>query len=117
MRRTLGVAVVLLLAILLFPSDGEAQQSRERAQSRLGQNYPNPFNPSTTIRFALPISGDVRLEVYTMLGQRMAVLVQGHQPAGWHTVTLNANTWASGTYIYVLRTPEVMITQKLLLIK
>jgi hypothetical protein len=53
MRRTLGVGVVLLLAILLFPSAGFGQQSSERAKSRLGQNYPNPFNPETRIPFVL----------------------------------------------------------------
>ncbi len=86
-------------------------------QVTLNQNYPNPFNPSTTIRFALPTSGKVRLEVYSILGQRMAVLVSGQQPAGWHTVTLNASTWSSGTYIYRLQADGMTMTRKFLLLK
>ncbi len=83
----------------------------------LSQNYPNPFNPTTNIRFSLPTSGDVRLEVYSMLGQQMTVLVSGQQPAGWHTVSLDASTWSSGTYLYILRTADASLTKKFVLIK
>ncbi len=86
-------------------------------QVTLNQNYPNPFNPSTTIRFALPTSGEVRLEVYSVLGQRMAVLVSGQQPAGWHTVNLDASNWSSGTYIYRLQADGITMTRKFLLLK
>lgn len=83
----------------------------------LSQNYPNPFNPTTTIRYALPEMAEVRLEVYNTLGQRLAVLVQGHQPAGWHSVQLDASRWASGTYFYRLQAGDRVMTKKLLLIK
>ena len=83
----------------------------------LNQNYPNPFNPATTIRFALPVSGEARLEVYSILGQRMALLVSGQQPAGWHTVQLDATSWSSGTYIYRLQTEGNVLTKKFLLVK
>lgn len=86
-------------------------------QVTLMQNYPNPFNPATTIRFSLPVSSEVRLEVYSMLGQRLAVLAQGQQPAGWHTVTLDATSWASGTYIYRLQIDGFTQTKKFLLVK
>ncbi len=86
-------------------------------QVTLMQNYPNPFNPATTIRFSLPVSSEVRLEVYSMLGQRLAVLAQGQQPAGWHTVTLDATSWASGTYIYRLQADGFTQTKKFLLVK
>jgi hypothetical protein len=83
----------------------------------LSQNYPNPFNPTTSIRYSLPEFAEVTLEVYNTLGQRMAVLVQSQQPAGWHTVQLDASRWSSGTYIYRLRAGDHVITKKLLLIK
>jgi hypothetical protein len=86
-------------------------------QVTLMQNYPNPFNPSTTIRFALPVTGEVRLEVYSMLGQRLSVLVSGQQPAGWHTVQFDASNWASGTYIYRLQADGFTQTKKFLLVK
>ena len=51
----------------------------------LGPNYPNPFNPSTLIPFHLPTSGEVRLEVFNMMGQRVATVVDGELGDGAHT--------------------------------
>lgn len=68
----------------------------------LDQNYPNPFNPSTTIRYALPQQSRVRLEVFNVLGQRVKVLVDDVQPAGWHSVTMDGSSLASGAYFYVI---------------
>ena len=71
----------------------------------LGPNYPNPFNPSTIIPYQLVASSEVRLEVFNLLGQRIATLVDGERPAGFHTATWNATDAAdravgAGVYIY-----------------
>ena len=73
----------------------------------LGQNYPNPFNPSTVIPYQLPASGHVRLEVFNVLGQRLATLVDEEQSAGAYTAPWDATDAAgravgAGVYIYRL---------------
>ena len=71
----------------------------------MGPNYPNPFNPSTIIPYQLAASSEVRLEVFNLLGQRIATLVDGERPAGFHTATWHATDAAgravgAGVYIY-----------------
>lgn len=83
----------------------------------LGQNYPNPFNPTTTIRYALPEATQVRLSVFNLLGQEVAILVNGMRPAGISTVNFDASNLSSGVYIYRLTDGTQTITRKLLLVK
>lgn len=62
-------------------------------------NYPNPFNPSTQLRFDVPEQSDVDLEVFNVMGQRVAMLQQGTISAGSYEITFNANSLPSGLYI------------------
>jgi hypothetical protein len=70
----------------------------------LHQNYPNPFNPSTTIKFDLPEMSQVKIGIYNVLGQQVAVLMDGVIDAGYRQVnwdmTNSGNPLASGMYIY-----------------
>ncbi|MCR9131822.1 MAG: alpha-amylase family glycosyl hydrolase [bacterium] len=83
----------------------------------LYQNYPNPFNPSTNITFDVAKSGFVSLEVFNMLGQKVADLVQEPKVAGSYTVSFDASGLSSGVYIYRLRSGNVVKTQKMMLLK
>ena len=83
----------------------------------LEQNYPNPFNPSTTIRYSLPLAGNVNLKVYNALGQEIATLVNGHQKAQNYEVTFDASNLASGIYIYTLQTDNFSQSKKMVLLK
>tara|TARA_R110000868_G_scaffold383578_4_gene650611 strand:- start:18990 stop:22667 length:3678 start_codon:yes stop_codon:yes gene_type:complete len=84
----------------------------------LDQNYPNPFNPSTMIRYGIPESGKVTLEIFDVMGRKVATLINGLvQQAGYHQVEFNASGLASGMYIYQLNTGNTVITRKLTLIK
>jgi hypothetical protein len=67
----------------------------------LEQNYPNPFNPSTTIQYSLPYRSSVRLDVFSVLGQRVAALYDGEQAAGYQKLQWNAGV-STGIYIYRL---------------
>lgn len=82
----------------------------------LSQNYPNPFNPTTTIDYALKMNGMVRLSVYDLTGQEVAVLVDGMQSAGNYKVQFGGENLTSGVYIYKLQTEEQAITRKMTLI-
>ena len=87
----------------------------------LGQNYPNPFNPSTIIPYQLPMTVWVRLEVFNVLGQRVATLVNEERPAGFHAATWNAtNTTgqavAAGVYMYRLTAGGEQHTRRMVLI-
>ncbi len=65
----------------------------------LDQNYPNPFNPSTRISFSLPVRSRVTLEVYNLIGQKVATLLNSERVAGTHSVTWNPVV-PSGVYLY-----------------
>lgn len=83
----------------------------------LSQNYPNPFNPSTTIEFSLPQREKVKLEVFNILGQRVAMLVDREMNAGKHSVAFNAGDLSSGVYFYRLETGSSKLTKKMSLLK
>jgi hypothetical protein len=93
----------------------------------LKQNYPNPFNPVTTIGYALPQLSDVTLEVYNALGQKVALLLNTKQEAGyyniiWHGINNSGDSVSSGVYFYRIevRTTEgnvLVKTKKMLFLK
>ena len=102
--------------------DGETANLLPRAYE-LEQNYPNPFNPSTTITYMLPASADVRLDILTVLGQRVRSLESGYRQAATHTVVWDGRddrgqTVASGVYFCRLQAGGNTIrTRKLLLVR
>ena len=83
----------------------------------LSQNYPNPFNPSTVIRYGLPERAHVRLDVFNVIGQRVAVLVDEEKGAGWHEVVLDGSGLSSGMYVYRLNTNTFIETKGFLLLR
>ena len=90
-----------------FPLKALRRAAPLPARLHLGQNYPNPFNPSTIIPYQLPAATRVRLEVFNILGQRVATLVDGARPAGFHTAAWDATDASgrgvgSGVYLYRL---------------
>ncbi len=83
----------------------------------LAQNYPNPFNPSTTIEYAVTHEGRVVLEVFNLLGEKIATLVDGVRSPGTYREVFRASQLTSGTYFYRLTTPEGTRLRKMLLLK
>jgi hypothetical protein len=83
----------------------------------LNQNYPNPFNPTTDITFSLLQSTHARLDVFDILGQKVATLVDGTLPAGHHSATFDASRLPSGVYMYRLQTGNEAQTRNMTLLK
>ena len=89
---------------------------------QLAQNAPNPFNSQTVLAYFLPAAGPVRLEVFSLTGQRVAVLRHGLQQAGYHRLRWDGRddagrSLASGIYLYRLVTDEGILMRKLTLLK
>lgn len=113
------------MEVLFEVSDGRGNiwekvirlQTDSPSEVNLIQNFPNPFNPSTIIRFELPDANDVRLDVYDMLGRRVAQLINDRMTAGRHEITFDASNLASGVYMYRLITDNQVINRQMVLIK
>lgn len=84
---------------------------------RLEQNYPNPFNPVTTIRYSLPVSGQVILKVFDTLGKEVASLINERKEAGIYTIEFDASDLPSGVYLYTIQIGNYLETRKLILQK
>lgn len=70
------------------------------------ESFPNPFNPSTTIRYSLPVTSEVTLVIYNIVGREVTRLVSRSQPAGWYNVQWNGSSsdgTPAGTGVYFAR--------------
>jgi len=83
----------------------------------LAQNYPNPFNPVTHIRFGLPKKAHVVVEIFNLLGQKVATLTDKDYTPGFHTLKWNASNMPSGVYIYRLNADGKILSRKMLLLR
>jgi hypothetical protein len=83
----------------------------------LEQNYPNPFNPATTIDFAVPVSGHVTLDVFTVTGKRVGRLINENLAPGYYSVKFFGSELASGTYWYRLTGTGFGDAKKMILLK
>lgn len=83
----------------------------------LEQNYPNPFNPSTMIKFGLPKSSNVKINIYNSIGTKVAELVNSNFEAGTYSVEFNAMNYSSGIYYYELVANDFKSIKKMLLVK
>jgi len=96
---------------------GISQESDVVNKFDLLQNYPNPFNPSTTISYTVQKPSRVKMCVYDLLGNEVAMLVDGSKQAGTYTVQFDGSDLSSGIYVYKLQLEDKVITKKMTLIK
>jgi flagellar hook assembly protein FlgD len=83
----------------------------------LGQNYPNPFNANTNIEYSILTKSAIRIDVYDILGRKVATLANDIADAGVHRVTWNAAKMPSGTYFYRLSVNGLSAVKEMLFIK
>ncbi len=83
----------------------------------LEQNYPNPFNPTTTIQYSLPVSANVTLAVFDLLGRKVATIVEAKQLPGSYEYHWTPESSASGVYICRLTADGVRLQKKMILIR
>jgi hypothetical protein len=102
----------------IIPLTSGIEQIKRPSGFHLKQNYPNPFNPKTIINYELPMTNEVDLSIYNLLGQKVATLVSGIQSAGRHKAEWDATGFASGVYYYQLQADAGFTdTKKLILLK
>jgi aminopeptidase N len=83
----------------------------------LSQNYPNPFNPVTVIKYQIPVSDNVRLNVYDLNGKEISTLVNEKQNSGFYEVQFDGSKYSSGVYYYKLTSGNFIETRSMILVK
>jgi hypothetical protein len=93
------------------------EEDRIPATYNLRQNFPNPFNPSTLISYQLAEFSKVELSIYNVLGEKVATLVFGNQPAGHYQIEWDATRFSSGVYFYHLKANNFSQVLKMILVR
>ena len=83
----------------------------------INQNYPNPFNPSTKIKYDLPKTEKVKIEVFNLLGQKTKTLLNKQMPKGYHEIEYTSIDLPSGVYLYRIEAGEFHDVKKMILMK
>lgn len=100
-----------------YPSSVLFDNEIVAGEYQLFQNYPNPFNPNTSIGFILNKKGMVKLEIYNVLGQKVATLLNQNMTTGTYSVNWDASNMNSGVYYYTLKYNNKNYTKRMILIK
>lgn len=117
LHNAIGGEHVINVTMWVNASDVPEAATVVPTQFRLDQAYPNPFNPSTTIPFALRERTHTKLVVYNVMGQQVAVLVDGMMDAGEHRVAFDGSSLASGLYFYRLEAGSFVQIRKVVMLK
>lgn len=103
--------------IVIGPTNIDQKMNNIPVKFGLEQNYPNPFNPTTVIKYELPKSGLVKINIYDALGREIKTLINKQEPAGNYEITFDAAKIPSGVYFYRLTAGNYTETKKMVLQK
>ncbi|MGD1006898.1 MAG: YCF48-related protein [Ignavibacteriaceae bacterium] len=98
---------VLLYDTSYVTSVNKKQTNVKYGNFEIYQNYPNPFNPNTLIRFNLPFSSNVKIEVFNSLGEKVKELLNEQRSAGSYDLNFNSSGLASGVYFYRIEAKSI----------
>jgi hypothetical protein len=96
---------------------GEDNKSVMPEKYILSQNYPNPFNPATVINYSIPVTGNVKIDVFDLLGRKIKTIVNEEKSAGTYIVKFDASFLSSGVYFYRLQVGNFVSTKKMVIMK
>jgi hypothetical protein len=107
---------------VLNSSESSTENAGRTENSFLLSMEPNPFNSTTVISYQLPVVSHVNLSVFDVAGRRVTDLIDGWREAGYHEVTFNGSSLASGVYVCRLEasgsgTTPTTVTGKMVLLK
>ncbi|MEA1986929.1 MAG: T9SS type A sorting domain-containing protein [Candidatus Marinimicrobia bacterium] len=100
-----------------FDNTKSAVEEINPTEFKLIGNYPNPFNNSTIIKFNLPISGNVKIDIFNINGQRVATAFDGELNSGINNISFTSENLSSGIYIYRVMANSNIRQGKMMLIK
>jgi hypothetical protein len=83
----------------------------------LNQNYPNPFNLQTTLRYQLPVDGNITLDIVDLNGRVVRTILNEYKQAGTYRITWNAQNISSGIYFFMLKAENIVLIKKCVLLK
>ncbi len=96
---------------------GTAVEETPEGRFTLEASYPNPFREETTIRYSLPSTQNVTVEVFDLLGRRVMTLVDGPSAPGTHSLKVDGAELAGGLYVYRLKSSAVTLSRTMMLVK
>ncbi len=105
------------IAIVTTVQEPKPKEKEKDNEATLEQNFPNPFNPTTTITYSIPRGGHVRLSVFNLLGQEVALVFEGTQSTGTYEIHFDKNELPTGIYFYRIRAPGFAETRKMIITK
>lgn len=105
--------VVQAFRAVLVPRDPPKSISHEAAAGRIGvSTHPNPARSAVTLAIAVPITGEMRIEVYDVMGRQVATVHDGPLAAGEHSLSLDAAPLAPGVYVIRAVAPTGMTVSR-----
>jgi len=99
------------------PRTVSSERAAVLSEPTLAQNYPNPVQGYTQIEYTLAEAGNISLILYDMLGREVEHLVSAYQPAGVHSISVDASQLSSGIYIYRMQTGTFNAVRQLVVVK